>query len=226
MAPTTPGNGSVQLRSGSTPPRQLDSWTDSQIPDFQIPASTHTPARHVHFLRPMMPAPTYRHSKNELFNSTGFAGAAARFWKRSYASDYVGLAVLITGYILIQFLAEPFHRMFFLDNLAIGYPHAEIERVPVCTYMWLGSWCDSLTYNSMAVHLRWRSPPGHPGSMVAHCPSRSAQGARYDSRLVHQHATHALHHGRHQECSGETTTRSHRTMQASTRNASTRPGHI
>ncbi|CAG5175442.1 uncharacterized protein ALTATR162_LOCUS8106 [Alternaria atra] len=31
----------------------------------------------------------------------------------------------------IQFLAEPFHRMFFLDNLAIGYPHAEIERVPV-----------------------------------------------------------------------------------------------
>ncbi|CBY00863.1 similar to PAP2 domain-containing protein [Plenodomus lingam JN3] len=78
-----------------------------------------------------MPAPTYRHSKNELFNSTGFAGAAARFWKRSYASDYVGLAVWITGYILIQFLAEPFHRMFFLDNLAIGYPHAEIERVPV-----------------------------------------------------------------------------------------------
>ncbi|KAI4663448.1 uncharacterized protein J4E78_003862 [Alternaria triticimaculans] len=31
----------------------------------------------------------------------------------------------------IQFLAEPFHRMFFLDNLAINYPHAEHERVPV-----------------------------------------------------------------------------------------------
>ncbi|KAJ5061058.1 hypothetical protein J3E72DRAFT_241179 [Bipolaris maydis] len=31
----------------------------------------------------------------------------------------------------IQFLGEPFHRMFFLDNLAIGYPHAEIERVSV-----------------------------------------------------------------------------------------------
>ncbi|KAF2854251.1 acid phosphatase/Vanadium-dependent haloperoxidase [Plenodomus tracheiphilus IPT5] len=78
-----------------------------------------------------MPAPTHRHSTNELLNSTGFVGAAARFWQRSYASDYVGLAVLITGYILIQFLAEPFHRMFFLNNLAIGYPHAEIERVPV-----------------------------------------------------------------------------------------------
>jgi len=34
----------------------------------------------------------------------------------------------------MQFFAEPFHRMFFLDNLAIGYLHAEMERVPVCTY--------------------------------------------------------------------------------------------
>lgn len=33
--------------------------------------------------------------------------------------------------VQIQFLTEPFHRMFFLDNLAIGYPHAEIERVSV-----------------------------------------------------------------------------------------------
>ncbi|KAF2824040.1 PAP2-domain-containing protein [Ophiobolus disseminans] len=68
---------------------------------------------------------------HDVINSPGFIGAAARFWQRSYASDYVGLAILITGYILIQFLAEPFHRMFFLDNLAIGYPHAEVERVPV-----------------------------------------------------------------------------------------------
>ncbi|KAH9872887.1 hypothetical protein J1614_005281 [Plenodomus biglobosus] len=78
-----------------------------------------------------MPAQTHRHKTKEVLHSTGFIGAVARFWQRSYASDYVGLAVLITGYILIQFLAEPFHRMFFLDNLAIGYPHAEIERVPV-----------------------------------------------------------------------------------------------
>jgi diacylglycerol diphosphate phosphatase/phosphatidate phosphatase len=34
----------------------------------------------------------------------------------------------------VQFLAQPFHRMFFLDNLAIGYPHAEVERVSVCAY--------------------------------------------------------------------------------------------
>ncbi|KAF2114812.1 phosphatidic acid phosphatase type 2/haloperoxidase [Lophiotrema nucula] len=68
---------------------------------------------------------------NGLLQSQGFLGAAARFWQRSYASDYVGLAILVTGYIVIQFFAEPFHRMFSLDNLSIQYPHAEVERVPV-----------------------------------------------------------------------------------------------
>lgn len=33
----------------------------------------------------------------------------------------------------IQFFGEPFHRMFSLDNLAIQYPHAEVERVSVRT---------------------------------------------------------------------------------------------
>ncbi|KAJ5022362.1 hypothetical protein PSV08DRAFT_220835 [Bipolaris maydis] len=70
-------------------------------------------------------------NSNDLVNSPGFLGAVARFWQRSYASDYVGIALLLCGYIPIQFLGEPFHRMFFLDNLAIGYPHAEIERVSV-----------------------------------------------------------------------------------------------
>jgi hypothetical protein len=32
----------------------------------------------------------------------------------------------------MQVFAEPFHRMFVLDNLSIGYPHAEVERVPLC----------------------------------------------------------------------------------------------
>ncbi|KAL1625930.1 hypothetical protein SLS56_007076 [Neofusicoccum ribis] len=50
---------------------------------------------------------------------------------RSYASEYLGLAALVAMYILIQFFVEPFHRMFSLDNLAIQFPHAEIERVSV-----------------------------------------------------------------------------------------------
>lgn len=33
----------------------------------------------------------------------------------------------------ILMIAEPFHRMFSLDNIAIQYPHAEIERVSVST---------------------------------------------------------------------------------------------
>lgn len=72
------------------------------------------------------------------------------YLQRSYASDYVGLAILVSGYIVvchflipslqpfplidqlqIQFLAEPFHRMFYLNDLRIAYPHALIERVSV-----------------------------------------------------------------------------------------------
>ncbi|KAF2198196.1 acid phosphatase/Vanadium-dependent haloperoxidase [Delitschia confertaspora ATCC 74209] len=75
--------------------------------------------------------PLNGHHTNTLSKSSGFLGAAARFWQRSYASDYVGIAILLSGYIVIQFFAEPFHRMFSLDNLAIQYPHAKIERVSV-----------------------------------------------------------------------------------------------
>ncbi|KAF2012629.1 PAP2-domain-containing protein [Aaosphaeria arxii CBS 175.79] len=68
---------------------------------------------------------------NTITQSPGFIGAAARFWQRSYASDYVGLAILLTGWILLIMFVEPFHRMFSLDNLAIQFPHAEVERVSV-----------------------------------------------------------------------------------------------
>ncbi|OJJ43948.1 hypothetical protein ASPZODRAFT_135348 [Penicilliopsis zonata CBS 506.65] len=61
----------------------------------------------------------------------GFAGAFARFYQRSYAPDYIALGVLIAGWLLIQAFVTPFHRMFSLDNKAIQYPFAEVERVPV-----------------------------------------------------------------------------------------------
>ncbi|KAI4174450.1 MAG: hypothetical protein LQ348_006382, partial [Seirophora lacunosa] len=32
---------------------------------------------------------------------------------------------------LVQTIAEPFHRMFSLNDIAIQFPHAEVERVPV-----------------------------------------------------------------------------------------------
>lgn len=108
------------------------------------------------------------HRRNNLLQSQGFVGAAARFWQAStvlsepaccevpktdhdssapmpptmsalrsllrrgslYAENRGPLwKALLTSQI--QFFAEPFHRMFSLDNLAIQYPHAEVERVPV-----------------------------------------------------------------------------------------------
>lgn len=56
-----------------------------------------------------------------------------RFWTRSYAPDYLGFLVLGVAYVLIVLLVEPFHRMFFINDLAISFPYAEKERVPVGT---------------------------------------------------------------------------------------------
>jgi diacylglycerol diphosphate phosphatase/phosphatidate phosphatase len=72
----------------------------------------------------MMPSQSsqLRRASNDLLNAPGFLGAAARFWQvrtatvsvsrpltsygqRSYAADYVGLAILITGYILVRISA-------------------------------------------------------------------------------------------------------------------------
>lgn len=55
----------------------------------------------------------------------------ARFWTRSYVPDYVGFTVLVAAYALIAILVEPFHRLFYINDLAISFPHAEVERVPV-----------------------------------------------------------------------------------------------
>ncbi|KAK4156548.1 phosphatidic acid phosphatase type 2/haloperoxidase [Chaetomidium leptoderma] len=66
----------------------------------------------------------------------GILASFSRFWqascfRRTYASDYIGFVFLLTGYILIQFFVEPFHRMFSLHDLRISFPHAEVERVPL-----------------------------------------------------------------------------------------------
>lgn len=86
----------------------------------------------------------------------------------------------LTDKAQIQFLAEPFHRMFFLDNLAIGYPHAEVERVSVGTWISLldlGHVRVQVTNNicySMALHLRGRCTPRCPGPLGHPRPPRHA----------------------------------------------------
>ncbi|KAF7714472.1 Uncharacterized protein PECH_004936 [Penicillium ucsense] len=70
-------------------------------------------------------------SSQPILHRVGLVGAAARFYHRSYAADYMALAFLATGWLMIQIFIHPFHRMFSLDNRAIQYPFAVHERVPV-----------------------------------------------------------------------------------------------
>ncbi|RWA13139.1 hypothetical protein EKO27_g1936 [Xylaria grammica] len=61
----------------------------------------------------------------------GIFTSLARFWTHSYAPDYLGFGALLAAYLVLVFLVEPFHRMFYINNLNIAFPHAEVERVPV-----------------------------------------------------------------------------------------------
>ncbi|KFZ12975.1 hypothetical protein V502_06835 [Pseudogymnoascus sp. VKM F-4520 (FW-2644)] len=72
-----------------------------------------------------------RASNGGLTSKPGVVGAVARFWQKTYAPDYVGLAALIAAYVVLEFNTTPFHRLFELSNINIAYPHAEHERVPV-----------------------------------------------------------------------------------------------
>ncbi|KAI1758021.1 PAP2 superfamily protein [Xylaria castorea] len=61
----------------------------------------------------------------------GVLKVLARVWTHSYAPDYLGFGALLTAYMVLVFVVEPFHRMFYINNLNIAFPHAEVERVPV-----------------------------------------------------------------------------------------------
>ncbi|OKL60880.1 hypothetical protein UA08_03737 [Talaromyces atroroseus] len=78
----------------------------------------------------MPPFPPPRNSM-AFSNQPGPIGAIARFWLRSYAADYVALGFVATAFVLIQIFVTPFHRMFYLDNMAIQFPFAKVERVPI-----------------------------------------------------------------------------------------------
>ena len=54
--------------------------------------------------------------------------------QKSYASDYLGFVILLVLYLNLQIFVVPFHRLFYLDDHRIQFPHAEVERVPVCKY--------------------------------------------------------------------------------------------
>ena len=49
-------------------------------------------------------------------------------------------------------MIEPFHRMFSLDNTAIQYPHATVERVPVSMVCWLHSKLSPVVFVVWLIH--------------------------------------------------------------------------
>ncbi|KAK5996497.1 putative diacylglycerol pyrophosphate phosphatase 1 [Cladobotryum mycophilum] len=61
----------------------------------------------------------------------GSPSRLAQFWKTTNAPDYFGFIGLMLGWILIDTLVTPFHRMFAINDLRISFPHTEHERVPV-----------------------------------------------------------------------------------------------
>lgn len=77
-------------------------------------------------------------------NDSGLYEAIQRFWQTSYAGDYLGFILLLAAYLVIQFTGQPFHRLFRLDDPRIGFPHAEVERVPVSTSLIYFLMCSSI----------------------------------------------------------------------------------
>ncbi|KAK3701766.1 hypothetical protein LTR37_015286 [Vermiconidia calcicola] len=60
-----------------------------------------------------------------------------RFWQKSYAGDYLGIAILAITLILLKAFDEPFHQLFILSDTRIQHPHAENQQVDVfwlCIY--------------------------------------------------------------------------------------------
>ena len=89
-------------------------------------------------------------------------------------------------------LLEPFHRMFSLDNLAIQFPHAEVERVPVSERSKLlhqkytgGELADSGTIR-LALWIRWRYSAPYSNFMGDYRSTRRPQGARDHTGSLHQ----------------------------------------
>ncbi|KAK6526974.1 hypothetical protein TWF281_010170 [Arthrobotrys megalospora] len=62
--------------------------------------------------------------------SSSFLSSASRLWRTSRAGDYLGLLLLALSNATL-FIAEPFHRMFTIDDPRLKFPHAKVERVSV-----------------------------------------------------------------------------------------------
>ncbi|TLD22709.1 hypothetical protein PspLS_07021 [Pyricularia sp. CBS 133598] len=64
-------------------------------------------------------------------DGNGILGCLFRFWRRPHVSDYLGLALVLAGHIVVGNCVNPFQRMFFTSDLSISFPYTEHERVSV-----------------------------------------------------------------------------------------------
>ncbi|CRK22825.1 hypothetical protein BN1723_012795 [Verticillium longisporum] len=80
-------------------------------------------------VRPAKMPPNWGNSEGSA--RRGVVPALSRFWRRSHAPDYLGFFILFAAWMAIIAFVEPFHRMFFVNDLHIMFPHAEVERVSV-----------------------------------------------------------------------------------------------
>ena len=65
-------------------------------------------------------------------NGGGLWDTAQRFWRKSYAGDYLGLAILLAGFLVVKNLSEPFYQTFVVNDVRISHPFAMVQRVPAC----------------------------------------------------------------------------------------------
>ena len=66
--------------------------------------------------------------------------------------------MILTAQLQIQFLAEPFHRMFYLSDLHIAYPHAQHERVSVT---WLFIYAGAIPLGALVCWIGVTRPGAH-----------------------------------------------------------------
>ena len=64
----------------------------------------------------------------------GLWDTAQRFWRKSYAGDYLGLAILLAGFLVVKNLSEPFYQTFVVNDVRISHPFAMVQRVPACEF--------------------------------------------------------------------------------------------
>ncbi|KAG6008641.1 hypothetical protein E4U43_000112 [Claviceps pusilla] len=63
--------------------------------------------------------------------SSGPVSFCSRAWQTTYAPEYFGFLILVGAWVALAVFATPFHRMFYINDLRISYPHALHERVSV-----------------------------------------------------------------------------------------------